>query len=117
MDQLSYRRHRFPPIIQHAIWSAPPRQARGTPADVQAAQETGLRTEITDDRQAELLRIRFPVLDDLKPVPLPRMAISGVRWSCRLGGAISDRRRHGLAFRKMPLHVGGVGFQLIGDVP
>jgi len=20
MDQLSYRRHRFPPIIQHAIW-------------------------------------------------------------------------------------------------
>jgi len=135
MDQLSYRRHRFPPpIIQHAIWlylrftlsyrdveellaerglevsyetvrrwvlkfgpgfarrlrrsrprpsdrwhldemvvriagkrmyllarrrsrgrrsryagSAPPRQARGTPADAQAAQETGLRAEITND--------------------------------------------------------------------
>src|SRR6202040_3123409 len=137
MDQLSYRRHRFPPpIIQHAIWlylrftlsyrdveellaerglevsyetvrrwvlkfgpgiarrlrrsrprpsdrwhldemvvriagkriylwravdhergsrhagSAPARQARGTPADAQAAQETGLLAEIVDDRQA-----------------------------------------------------------------
>ena len=37
----------------------PPRQAGGTPADAQAAQETGLRAEITDDRQAGLLRIRF----------------------------------------------------------
>src|SRR6202162_5271400 len=143
MDQLSYRRHRFPPpIIQHAIWlylrftlsyrdveellaerglevsyetvrrwalkfgpgfarrlrrSRPrpsdrwhldemvvriagkrmylwravdhegevldmlvqPRQACGTPADAQAAQEKGLRAEITDDRQARLLRIRI----------------------------------------------------------
>src|ERR1700676_4228777 len=39
--------------------SAPPRQARGTPADAQAAQETRLRAEIADDRQAGVLRIRF----------------------------------------------------------
>src|SRR5205085_9315254 len=40
------------------VGAAPPRQARGTPADAQAAQETGLRAEITDDRQAGLVRIR-----------------------------------------------------------
>jgi hypothetical protein len=38
--------------------SAPPRQARGTPGDAQAAQETGIRAEIADDRQAGLLRVR-----------------------------------------------------------
>ena len=148
MDQLSYRRHRFPPpIIQHAIWlylrftlsyrdveellaerglevsyetvrrwvlkfgpgfarrlrrsrprpsdrwhldemvvriagkrmylwravdhegevldmlvQRPARQAGGTPADAQAAQEAGLRANIADDRQAGLLRSCCPAL-------------------------------------------------------
>src|SRR3981189_2556791 len=37
------------PGSRHA-GSAPARQAGGTPADAQAAQETGLHAEITDDR-------------------------------------------------------------------
>jgi hypothetical protein len=40
--------------------SASARYARGTPADAQAAQETGLRTEIADHRQAGLLRLGVP---------------------------------------------------------
>ena len=32
----------------------------GTPADAQAAQETGFRTEVADHRQAGLLRFGFP---------------------------------------------------------
>ena len=35
------------------------RDKHAAPADAQAAQETGLRAEITDDRQAGLLRLRF----------------------------------------------------------
>jgi hypothetical protein len=54
-------RHRFPPtVIQHAVWlylrfTLSYRDVeellaqRGAPADAQAAQETGLRAEITDD--------------------------------------------------------------------
>jgi putative transposase len=38
----------------------PPRQARGTPADAQAAQKTGLRAEINDNRQAGLGSARAP---------------------------------------------------------
>src|SRR3982074_179131 len=40
------------------VGAAPLRQARGTPADAQAAQEARLRAEIADDRQAGLLRLR-----------------------------------------------------------
>src|SRR3954471_17501830 len=60
--------------------AAPPRQARGTPAHAQAAQETGLRAEITDDRQAGLLRLRF----------------SALRLSCRheQGGVGTTTRSH-----------------------
>jgi hypothetical protein len=36
--------------------SASPRYAAGTPADAQAAQETGLHTEVAGHRQAGLLR-------------------------------------------------------------
>src|SRR5947208_762853 len=42
--------------------SAPTRQAGGTPADAQTAQETGLHAEIANDRQSRLLRISFPAL-------------------------------------------------------
>jgi hypothetical protein len=40
--------------------SASARYAGGTPANAQAAQETGLRTEVVDHRQAGLLRLGFP---------------------------------------------------------
>ena len=40
--------------------SASSRYACGTPADAQAAQETGLRAEIAGHRQAGLLRLGFP---------------------------------------------------------
>jgi transposase-like protein len=39
--------------------SASARYASGTPADAQAAQETGLRTEVAGHRQAGLLRLGF----------------------------------------------------------
>src|SRR6267154_3700217 len=50
------------------VGSAPARQAGGTPADAQAPQETRLHAEITDDRQAGLLRRCFPApAPDLPP--------------------------------------------------
>jgi len=42
--------------------SASPRQPGGTPADAQAAQETGLRAEIVGHRQAALLRLGVPAI-------------------------------------------------------
>src|ERR1700731_4701139 len=44
---------------RHAC-SASARYAGGTPANAQAAQETGLRTEVAGHRQAGLLRLGFP---------------------------------------------------------
>src|SRR5438046_8154915 len=64
----SDRRETDVPVARRRPRGRSPRHARsasaryegGTPADAQAAQETGLPTEVADHRQAGLLRFAFP---------------------------------------------------------
>src|SRR5436305_4450312 len=67
-DGRSDRRETDVPVARRRPRGRGPRHARsasarykgGTPPDAQAAQETGLRTEVADHRQAGLLRFGFP---------------------------------------------------------